>query len=54
MARELTDAQTVLLIVLKGSRGSGFSMQSTAGSDSTAIPGLLREVARQIETGEET
>jgi hypothetical protein len=46
--REETAAKGVILIVFKGSLGSGFSMQ--APPDVTAdLPAILRHVAAQIE-----
>ncbi len=48
-ARLATDAAGVVLIVLGGKQGSGFSVQ-VEGEDLTwALPALLRSVADQIE-----
>ncbi len=48
IAREAAQAKGVLLIVIGGYRGSGFSVQ--APIDVIAgVPKLLREVADQIE-----
>lgn len=47
-ARRATMAQGVILIVLGGSRGSGFSVQATP--DITALlPKILRDTADNIE-----
>jgi hypothetical protein len=50
-AFEQTEAQGVILIVLGGNRGHGFSAQVTAEA-MAAIPALLRAVADQIEADE--
>lgn len=48
IVRESTSAGGVILIVLDGMHGSGFSVQAT--SEITArLPALLREVADGIE-----
>lgn len=55
-----TDAQAVLLVVLGGDRGDGFSMSSSVGSPpasmlptvlrpASMLPAVLRLVADQIE-----
>lgn len=46
--RKVTGAEGVLVIVLGGDRGSGFSM-AVPGYALDKIPGVLREVASQIE-----
>ena len=43
-------AHTVLLIVLGGDKGEGFSI-TTVDPDTSAISGLLRSVADDIEAG---
>lgn len=53
-ARKKAKAAGVLLIVLGGEKGSGFSMQAQAGSGAgemliRMLPQLLRDVADQIE-----
>lgn len=48
-AREATAAEAVLLIVINGKLGSGFSVQANEGSPTlAALPGILRDVAAQI------
>ncbi len=47
-AREATEAEGVVLIVLHGSHGSGFSVQGSARV-THALPRLLRSMADQIE-----
>lgn len=47
--RVLTGASTVILIVLGGSGGSGFSVQTDDPTMQAQLPGLLRTVATQIE-----
>jgi len=48
-ARVATDADAVILIVLGGKHGSGFSVQSRGGEMTAQLPALLRSVAAQIE-----
>jgi len=45
--RMLTGAQGVLLIVLNGILGSGFSCQADAAT-TTLLPDILENIARQI------
>lgn len=47
-AREATKAEGVLLIVLGGEKGSGFSAQLPLGA-AARIPELLRRMADEIE-----
>lgn len=49
LIREGVDARTVLVAVLDGSRGSGFSVQTRSPDDLQALPALLRHIADQIE-----
>lgn len=50
IARELTQAHGVVLIILSGNRGTGFSGQfSDACVAQVDIPRWLREMAEQIE-----
>lgn len=49
VARELTGAAGVLLIVFNGNRGSGFSATITDPAILQAIPAVLRSVADDIE-----
>jgi hypothetical protein len=46
-ARQQADAEVVLLIVLNGNKGSGFSMQNR-GPREFDLPGLLERVAADI------
>ena len=46
-AREETEAESVLLIVIKGKFGSGFSIQAT-GPVLFTVPDMLEDVAKQI------
>jgi hypothetical protein len=52
---EIAEARAVIVIVLDGNRGSGFSMQSRGLSVAHLLPTLLRQTADEIErdTGEE-
>lgn len=50
-AMKLTDAETVVVIVLGGKHGNGFSIQSFNPNVATDIPKLLRNVAAEIEAG---
>ena len=46
--REAAEAPAVVVIVIKGNRGSGFSVQASA--DLTAsLPALLRHIADEID-----
>lgn len=47
--RRLTSATGVLLVVLKGDRGSGFSAQLTPEATLT-LPQMLRHLADQIDS----
>jgi hypothetical protein len=47
-ARKATKGRAVLLIVIEGASGSGFSVQSEPGH-LAAVPWLLRDVASSIE-----
>ena len=49
VVRETTEARVVVMIVLDGNKGSGFSVQSTQGDVTTRLPGLLRLTAQMIE-----
>jgi hypothetical protein len=44
-----TDADGVLLIIINGVRGQGFSMKTTDRTLEQKLPALLRFVADQIE-----
>jgi hypothetical protein len=46
--REKTDARAVIVLVLDGNKGSGFSIQVTGGEILT-LPILLRHMADEIE-----
>lgn len=47
-AREATDAAGVVLVVLSGRLGNGFSVQARSPEMVDALPSLLRQVADQI------
>jgi hypothetical protein len=47
-ARESTQAEAVVLLVLNGDRGTGFSVQALGQDISAALPDLLEHVAREI------
>jgi hypothetical protein len=49
LVRNMTEAQTVVVIVIGGSRGSGFSVQTTDANSQSWLPRLLRDVADQIQ-----
>jgi hypothetical protein len=49
IVRERTAAQGVIVIVLGGSRGSGFSVQVEGADISAKLPAMLRNVADGIE-----
>ena len=46
---EATDAQTTVVIVVDGDRGTGFSLSSVRPEDMVRLPTLLRFVADTIE-----
>lgn len=48
-ARTLTGGGTVLLIVLNGTKGSGFSIKSDRPSDVFLAPDVLRRIADMID-----
>lgn len=48
VVREAARAEGVILIVIKGDRGSGFSVQATAEITSH-LPDILRDMADQID-----
>jgi hypothetical protein len=50
-ARTSADARAVLLIVVGGNRGHGFSVQCVDGDIEATLPRLLRDVADDIEAG---
>lgn len=52
VARTATEAAGVVLIVIDGNNGSGFSVQAVAPVIAE-LPALLREVAKGIEEGEQ-
>ena len=47
--RETTDANAVIVIVIGGQDGSGFSVQASQHEYAVALPALLRRIADQIE-----
>lgn len=49
VARESTAAEAVLLVVIDGSKGSGFSVQATDPKLVATIPTMLRRLATEIE-----
>ena len=48
-ARVAASAEAVVLIVLGGEKGSGFSVQAIEGDITRRLPALLRSVADEIE-----
>ena len=48
-AREVAEAEAVILIVLNGKRGSGFSVQGHGVDITASLPAILRGVADDIE-----
>lgn len=48
IAREMTEAGLVLLIVVGGRSGDGFSVQSVAPVDTTKLAALLEDTAKQL------
>lgn len=48
VARESTDAECVILMVVKGKLGSGFSIQATNKEVLLGTPDILEHVAKEI------
>jgi hypothetical protein len=48
VAREITDASAVILIVFEGNQGNGFSIQTKDSLLIEALPGILEAMAQQI------
>lgn len=48
LVREHTLADAVLVIVLNGNRGTGFSMQAIAGIPPARVADILESTAQQI------
>jgi hypothetical protein len=48
-AREVTEADACLLIIVKGKKGSGFSCQTRSPISLISLPGLLRSVADEMD-----
>lgn len=48
-AREASDAKSIILMVIDGSRGCGFSIQSTDPMFCLHVPELLRKTAQLVE-----
>jgi hypothetical protein len=49
MVRESANAETVILIILGGDIGSGFSVQTVDPTADNKLPKLLRDTAEAIE-----
>jgi len=47
--RERLQASGIILAVVGGSKGNGFSLQFVAGPETAAMPAILRRIAEQIE-----
>lgn len=47
-AREMTEAVAVVLIVIEGSQGNGFSVQTLEPEFPRVLPGLLEVIADEI------
>lgn len=47
--RHRTKAHSVVVIVIGGERGSGFSVQTESPTFAHALPALLRDMAKQID-----
>jgi len=48
-ARQATDASSIVLLVIGGNRGSGYSVQAVDPQLLERLPGLLRFVAEEIK-----
>lgn len=51
VARESTGADAVVLIVLGGEHGAGFSVQAVHPAFCEVLPALLEDLAREIRGG---
>ena len=49
IARAITGGSGTILIVLGGKHGSGFSAQLPTMADNLKLPGILRQIADEIE-----
>lgn len=49
LVRERTGAHTVVLLVLGGRQGEGFSLQTASADTARDLPKMLRAIADQIE-----
>lgn len=49
--REKSEAAAVILIVLDGNKGSGFSAQSYLEETTEYLPALLERIARDMRAG---
>lgn len=49
VAREAIDAELVILVVMNGNRGNGFSIQCIDPRMARSLPQLLRAMADDIE-----
>lgn len=47
--RRAAKAKTVIVMVIGGDRGSGFSVQTESPTAAHALPALLRDMAKQID-----
>jgi len=48
LVREMTDAKCVLVAVIGGSKGHGFSVQTIEPIDPDTLADLLEDIARQM------
>jgi hypothetical protein len=48
IARESTDASAIVLIVIEGNQGNGFSIQTKYPLLIEGLPGILEDMAKQI------
>jgi hypothetical protein len=48
IARETTDAVCAIVVVIGGSKGSGFSVQTRHPIDASTLATILETVARQL------
>jgi len=49
MVRKLTEAESVIVMVVKGNQGDGFSVQSASLNFVVGLPTVLRQMADSIE-----
>jgi len=50
--RQVTGAETCVVLIINGNNGSGFSVQTQNPARLERLPAVLREMAAQLERGQ--